>query len=173
MLALFGKRVPWLLALIGVELVSSSVIEAFEETLETALALAFFIPLLIDSGGNTGSQSATLMVRAIATGNLKLGQWGRALAKELAMGATLGPALGLATAALGLFRGGPEIGLIVDLTMVAIVLTANMIGALLPFVLSRVKLDPAVASAPLITTVVDATGLLLYFSIATVVLGLA
>jgi magnesium transporter len=113
------------------------------------------------------------MVRAIATGDLKLGQWGRALAKELAMGAPLGLALGLATAALGLFRGGPEIGLIVDLTMVAIVLTANMIGALLPFVLSRVKLDPAVASAPLITTVVDATGLLLYFSIATVVLGLA
>jgi magnesium transporter len=171
--SLFRKRVPWLVALVGVGLVSSGVIEAFEETLEAAIALAFFIPLLIDSGGNTGSQSATLMVRAIATGDLRLGQWGRALSKELLVGISLGAALGLATALLGVFRGGAEIGLIVGLTMVAIVLTANMIGALLPFALSRVRIDPAVASAPLITTVVDATGLILYFTIATVILGLA
>jgi magnesium transporter len=171
--ALFRKRVPWLVALVGVGLVSSGVIEAFEETLEAAIALAFFIPLLIDSGGNTGSQSATLMVRAIATGDLRLGQWGRALSKELLVGISLGAALGLATALLGIFRGGAEIGLIVGLTMVSIVLTANMIGALLPFALSRVRIDPAVASAPLITTVVDATGLILYFTIATLILGLA
>ncbi|AHY48318.1 mgtE: magnesium transporter (plasmid) [Rubrobacter radiotolerans] len=170
---LFLKRVPWLVLLVLVGLVSSGVIEAFEETLAAAVALAFFIPLLIDSGGNTGSQSATLMVRAIATGDLKLSQWGRALGKELLVGATLGVALGLAAAGLGIFRGGPEIGLIVGLTMIAIVLTANMIGAALPFALSKLRLDPAVASAPLITTVVDATGLLIYFTIATLVLGLA
>ncbi|TCJ20118.1 magnesium transporter [Rubrobacter taiwanensis] len=169
--SLFRKRVPWLIALVGVGLVSSGVIAAFEETLEAAIALAFFIPLLIDSGGNTGSQSATLMVRAIATGDLRLGQWGRAISKELAVGISLGAALGLATALLGIFRGGVEIGLIVGLTMIAIVLVANLIGAALPFALSRLGLDPAVASAPLITTVVDATGLIIYFTIATLVLG--
>jgi magnesium transporter len=170
--SLFRKRVSWLVVLVGVGLVSSSIIGAFEGTLESAISLAVFIPLLIGSGGNTGSQSATLMVRAIATGDLELRQWGRALSKELAVGISLGLALGLATAALGIFRGGPEIGLIVGLTMVAIVLTANTIGAVLPFVLTRVKLDPAAASAPLISTVMDATGLIIYFTIATVILGL-
>ena len=170
--SLFRKRVSWLVVLVGVGLVSSSIIGAFEGTLESAISLAFFIPLLIGSGGNTGSQSATLMVRAIATGDLQLRQWGRALSKELAVGISLGLALGLATAALGTFRGGPEIGLIVGLTMVAIVLTANMLGALLPFILTQAKLDPAAASAPLIATVMDATGLVIYFTIATMILGL-
>ena len=170
--SLFRKRVAWLVVLVGVGLVSSIIIGAFEGTLESAISLAFFIPLLIGSGGNTGSQSATLMVRAIATGDLQLRQWGRALSKELAVGISLGVALGLATAALGIFRGGPEIGLIVGLTMVAIVLTANTIGAMLPFVLTQAKLDPAAASAPLIATVMDATGLLIYFTIATIILGL-
>lgn len=170
--SLFRKRVAWLVVLVGVGLVSSIIIGAFEGTLESAISLAFFIPLLIGSGGNTGSQSATLMVRAIATGDLQLRQWGRALSKELAVGISLGVALGLATAALGIFRGGPEIGLIVGLTMVAIVLTANTIGAMLPFVLTQAKLDPAAASAPLIATAMDATGLLIYFTIATIILGL-
>ncbi|HSK86320.1 MAG TPA: magnesium transporter [Rubrobacter sp.] len=167
---LFRKRVAWLVVLVGVGLLSSSIIGAFEETLESAIALAFFIPLLIGSGGNTGSQSATLMVRAIAIGDLELRQWGRALSKELAIGISLGLALGLATAAMGTFRGGAVIGLIVGLTMVAIVLTANMLGAMLPFILTRAKLDPAAASAPLIATVMDATGLIIYFTIATVIL---
>ncbi len=170
--SLFRKRVAWLVVLVAVGLVSSSIIGAFEETLESAIALAFFIPLLIGSGGNTGSQSATLMVRAIATGDLELRQWSRALGKELAVGISLGLALGLATAAMGTFRGGASIGIIVGLTMVAIVLTANMLGALLPFILTRAKLDPAAASAPLIATVMDATGLIIYFTIATVILGL-
>jgi magnesium transporter len=111
------------------------------------------------------------MVRAIATGDLRLGQWGRAISKELLVGISLGAALGLAAGLLGIFRGGGEIGLIVGLTMVAIVLTANLIGAALPFLLSRLKIDPAVASAPLITTVVDATGLIIYFSLATLILA--
>lgn len=170
--SLFRKRVAWLVVLVGVGLLSSSIIGAFEQTLESAIALAFFIPLLIGSGGNTGSQSATLMVRAIATGDLELRQWGRALRKELAVGISLGLALGLATAAMGTFRGGAMIGLIVGLTMVAIVLTANMLGAMLPFILTRAKLDPAAASAPLIATVMDATGLIIYFTIATVILGM-
>jgi magnesium transporter len=167
---LFRRRVVWLVALVIVNLLSSGVIAAYEETLAAAIALAFFIPLLIDSGGNTGSQSATLMVRSIAIGDVQLSQWLRVVSKELLVGITLGIALGLAASVLGVFRGGPEIGLIVGLTMVCIVIVANMIGTILPFVLTRIGLDPAVASAPLITSIADATGLLIYFSIATAIL---
>lgn len=169
--ALFRSRVLWLAILVLVNLVSSGVIAAYEETLEAAIALAFFIPLLIDSGGNAGSQSATLMVRAIATKNVELSQWGRVFVKEIAVGVALGIAMGVLSATLGLFRGGPEIGLIVGLAMVGIILVANLVGTVLPFLLTRLDIDPAVASAPLITTVADASGLLIYFSIATAVLG--
>jgi magnesium transporter len=168
--SLYRLRVGWLGALVVVNLASSGVIAAFEETLEAAIALAFFIPLLIDSGGNTGSQSATLMVRALATGDVSLSQWGRTLVKELGVGACLGLSLGLASSLLGLVRGGWEIGLVVALAMMVIVLVANLIGAILPFILTRLRLDPAVASSPLITSVADVTGLLIYFSIASVII---
>jgi magnesium transporter len=146
------------------------VIAAFEETLQGAIALAFFIPLLIDSGGNTGSQSATLMVRALATGDIQMSHWTRALGKELAVGACLGLALGLASSVLGVFRGGVDIGVVVALSMMAIVLMANLLGTTLPFVLTRLRIDPAVASSPLITSIADVTGLLVYFGIASAIL---
>ncbi|MDG5768128.1 magnesium transporter [Balneolales bacterium ANBcel1] len=169
--SLFSKRISWLVILVFVNLVSSGVIEAFEEVLASALALAFFIPLLIDSGGNAGAQSATLMVRAIAIGDIQLREWLRTVGKEVLVGITLGLAMGLASWALGIYRGGAEIGLVVGLSMVLIVLVANIIGTILPFLLTRFNIDPAVASSPLITTIVDAAGLLIYFSIASVVLG--
>lgn len=169
--SLFGKRIPWLIILVFVNLVSSGVIEAFEEVLASAIALAFFIPLLIDSGGNTGAQSATLMVRAIATGDIQLSQWLRTAGKEVFVGISLGVIMGLASWFLGYFRGGWEIGLVVGMSMVAIVLIANIIGTILPFLLTKINLDPAVASSPLITTIVDAVGLLIYFSVAAWVLG--
>jgi len=156
-----------LVILVGVSLVSSGVIAAYEETLAAILTLAFFIPLLIDSGGNTGSQSATLMVRALATGDVEIRHWWRVLLKELSVGLTLGVAMGVASGLLGIFRGGWEIGVIVGLSMICIVIVANLLGVILPFVLTRLRIDPAVASSPLITTVVDATGLIIYFSIAT------
>ena len=169
--SLFSKRILWLIILVFVNLVSSGVIEAFEEVLASAIALAFFIPLLIDSGGNAGAQSATLMVRAIAIGDIELRQWFQTVGKEVLVGITLGVAMGAASWALGLYRGGAEIGLVVGLSMVLIVLVANIIGTLLPFLLTRVNIDPAVASSPLITTIVDAAGLLIYFTIATMVIG--
>lgn len=167
---LFYKRINWLFILLFVNLLSSGVIELYEEVLASALALAFFIPLLIDSGGNTGAQSATIMVRSIAVGDVKLSHLLRVVGKEIFVGLSLGFAMGLASALLGTFRGGWEIGLVVGLTMIAIVLVANIIGALLPFLLTRFRIDPAVASSPLITTIVDVTGLLIYFSIASAVL---
>jgi magnesium transporter len=169
--ALYRKRVGWLGALVFVNVASSGVIAAYEEVLASTIALAFFIPLLIDSGGNTGAQSATLMIRALATGDVRLAQWARTLAKEIAVGLTLAVTMGLAAAALGWLRGGPEIGLVVGLAMVTIVLVANLIGTALPFLLVKGRLDPATASSPLITSLADVTGLLLYFSIASAILG--
>ena len=164
---LVQKRIGWLLILILVNLISSGVIAAFEDTLNTIIALAFFIPLLIGSGGNTGAQSATIMVRALATGDIKLHEWFRTVVKEASVGMILGLIMGFASTFLGLFVGSFALGLVVGFSMAAIVLVANLVGTLLPFILTKFKLDPAVASSPLITTIADASGLLIYFGIAT------
>jgi magnesium transporter len=164
---LYSRRVMWLVILVFVNLISSGVIAAYEETLQASIALAFFLPLLIDSGGNTGSQAATLVIRALATNEVRLGGWLPVLLKEIAVGAGLGLTMALASFLLGWFRGGVEVGIIVGLSMICIVMITNLIGALLPFILTRLRLDPAVASSPLITTISDATGLFLYFTIAT------
>lgn len=166
MLELFSKRFPWLLALIGVNLLSSTVIAAYSELLEAAIALTFFMPLLLGTGGNTGSQAATLVVRALSTDDLDLTNWLRAIGKELFVGSVLGAAMGLCTSLLGFWRGDWHLALVVALSMTAIVIWANLMGAVLPFVLVRLKLDPAVASSPLITSVSDVTGLVIYFWIA-------
>lgn len=171
--SLFSKRIWWLLILVFVNLLSSGVIDFFQEILASTLALAFFIPLLIGSGGNTGAQSATIMVRAIAVGDVRLAHWFRVMGKELLVGLLLGALMGFASGLLGLWRGGWEVGLVVGFSMVAIVLVANIVGAILPLILSRVGLDPAVASSPLITTVVDVLGLLIYFWIAVSILPAA
>lgn len=164
---LVQKRIGWLLILIVVNLISSGVIAAFEDTLNTIIALAFFIPLLIGSGGNTGAQSATIMVRALATGDVKVQEWFRTVLKEVSVGMVLGFVMGFASVFLGLFIGGWALGLVVGLSMAGIVLVANLVGTFLPFILTRFHVDPAVASSPLITTIADASGLLIYFGIAT------
>ena len=166
LLELFNKRFPWLLALIGVNLLSSTVIAAYSGLLEAAIALTFFMPLLLGTGGNTGSQAATLVVRALSTGDLDLSDWMRAIGKELFVGCALGAAMGLCTSLLGFWRGDWHLALAVALSMAAIVVWANLMGAVLPFVLMRFKMDPAVASSPLITSVSDVTGLVIYFWIA-------
>jgi magnesium transporter len=130
----------------------------------------FFLPLLIDSGGNAGSQSATLMVRALATGDVVLKDWAGMLGRELAVAALLGVTMAAAVSMLGIWRGGPDIALVVSLTMALVVVTGSLIGMSLPFLLSRVRLDPAAASAPLITTIADAVGVIFYFGIATALL---
>lgn len=161
------KRLPWLLVLVVINLASSWVIAAFEETLAAAIALAFFIPLLIDSGGNAGAQSATIMVRAIATGDVKMHQRRKTFSKEIFVWLVIGVMMWLASGLLWWFRGWREVSLVVTLSMVAIVVFANCVWVLLPFVLTKLKQDPAVASGPLITSLVDAWWLLIYFSLAT------
>ncbi len=167
---LYTKRIGWLVILVLMSLASSGIIAAYERTLTAAIGLVLFIPLLIGSGGNTGSQSATLMIRALVTGDVRLSHWTRILVKELSVGLLLGGSLGLISYGIGLARGGFQLGLIVGLTMITIVLVSNIIGMLLPFLLVKLKMDPAVASNPLMSTIADVSGLFIYFYIATLVL---
>ncbi len=169
---LYRSRVGWLLALIVVNIVSSSIIASYEEVLQSFIALTFFIPLLIGSGGNAGSQAVTLIVRALSTSDLKMTQFPSAFAKEIIVGALLGASMGVASSFLGFFKADLTVGLIVGLAMFCIILVANLIGTSIPFILTKAKVDPAVASSPLIATIADAVGLLIYFFIATQVLML-
>lgn len=169
---LFRKRIPWLAALVLVYVAASSVISAFEHALSAEIILASFIPLLMGSGGNVGGQSGTLAVRAIATGELHGSLWLRALWKELAVGLAIGITMGVLAAIIGQVRGGFEIATVVAGAMVLIVIAANIFGIMLPLLLSRIGVDPAVAGSPLITSFTDVTSLLIYFGLATKVMGL-
>lgn len=169
---LYRKRVLWLVLLVFGNLFSGAGIAAFEDVIAAHIALVFFLPLLVDSGGNAGAQSATLMVRALATGEVVLKDWLMLLGRECFVALGLGLTMAVAVATLGLLRGGVDIALIVSSSMMVIVLLGSLIGMSLPFLLSRMKLDPATASGPLITSIADAAGVLVYFGIASQVLEL-
>jgi magnesium transporter len=164
---LFRKRIGWLLILIFVNLISAAVISNYEDYVREFITLALFMPLVIASGGNCGAQSATLMVRAISTSDLELSDWFKAVCKETYVGLLLGVVMAFIAAIVGqLYGGDSDIALTIGLSMITIVFVANSFGALLPFVLSRLKIDPATASSPLITSIMDVIGLAIYFSIA-------
>jgi len=167
---LVRKRLPWLIILVFGNIFSGAGIAYFEDTISAYVALVFFLPLLIDSGGNAGSQAATLFVRSLATGDVVLRDWLHMLGREIRVAILLGAGMGAAVSILGFVRGGPEIALVVTLTMVCVVLVGSVIGMSLPFILTRFKLDPATASAPLITSIADGAGVLIYFAIATALL---
>lgn len=169
-LSLYGKRVLWLAALLGISVITTGIISSQVETISSAIALAFFIPLLIGTGGNTGAQSATLMIRALATGDIRDRQWIGAVMREIGIACLLGITMGAASWVLGIFKGGWQIALIVSLAMVAIVITSSVLGVVLPLILQRFRVDPAVSSNPLIASIMDIIGLVIYFSIAAVIL---
>jgi len=168
---LYRKRVGWLVLLVFVNIFSGAAIAYFEATIEAVIALVFFLPMLVASAGNAGAQASTLMVRALATGDVAARDWLRLWGKELAVSGALGITMGLAVSLIGMWRGGPEVGLVVALAMLCVVVMGSMLGMLLPIILARFKLDPATASAPLVTTVADIFGIMIYFSIATAILG--
>jgi magnesium transporter len=167
---LYRARIGWLLILVFMNIFSGAGIAAFEDTLAATIALAFFLPLLIDSGGNAGSQSATLMIRAMAVGDVRMGDWFRLLGKELAVALAIGITMAAGAASIAYFRA-PEVIPVVAITMTMIVLVGSLLGMSLPFVFTRLGWDPATASAPLITSLSDISGVLIYFSIATWWLG--
>lgn len=163
---LYRYRVVWLVLLVFANIFTGAGLAYFEDLITTHVALVFFLPLLIASGGNAGSQAATLMVRALATGDVELRDWASMLGRELLVAGLLGLTLALAVSAIGLARGGPAIALVVALTMQIVVVVGSLIGMSLPFLLSRFNADPASASSPLITTIADVAGVVTYFLIA-------
>ncbi len=169
--SLYRKRVTWLVLLVFANLFSGAGIAYFEETIAAQVALVFFLPLLIGSGGNAGAQAATLMVRGMATGDVGVKDWGKLLGRELLVAGSLGITMAIAVTPIGIMRGGEALAMVVALSMVTIVLFGSLLGMCLPFVLERFKVDPATASAPLVTTLIDASGVVIYFSIATLMLS--
>ena len=177
---LFRKRVVWLALLFVGEMFTVSALGIFEDQLKTAVVLSLFIPLIISSGGNSGSQASTLVIRAMTVGEVRLRDWWRVAKREILSGLALGSVLGL----MGFVRvvGGDmfgfdqqehavRLGFAIGFSLIAVVILGTMAGSMLPFLLRRVGLDPASASAPLVATLVDLTGLLIYFAIATLLLS--
>lgn len=163
--SLYKNRVVWLVVLVFMNIFSGAALASFEEIIQSTVALVFFLPLLIDSGGNAGSQSATLMIRFLAIGDVQKSDWLKLIGKEFTVSFLLGITMAGAVALVAGFRA-PEIMLVVAATMVITVMNGSIIGLLLPFIFTKLKLDPATASAPLITSISDITGVIIYFSIA-------
>ena len=168
---LYRARVFWLVILVFGNLFSGAGIATFEDMIAANVALVFFLPLLIDSGGNSGSQAATLMVRALALGDVRAKDFGKLIGREAIVSGMLGLTMALAVSVIGIVRAGPEVAMVVALSMVIIVMVGSTIGMSLPFILARFGRDPATASAPLITSIADGVGVLIYFGLAFYVFG--
>ncbi len=174
------KRATWLVVLFVGEMFTASAMSYFQGEIEKAIVLTLFIPLIISSGGNTGSQAATLIIRAMALNEITLKDWWFVMRKEILSGLALGLILGIIGFVriflwqeVGIFDYGIHwlaIAFTVSLSLLGIVLWGTLSGSMIPFVLKRLKLDPATSSAPLVATMVDVTGLVIYFSIAAVLL---
>lgn len=174
------KRATWLVVLFVGEMFTASAMGFFEGEIEKAVVLALFVPLIISSGGNSGSQAATLIIRAMALKELDLKDWWFVMKKEIASGFLLGSILGivgfiriLIWQQSGLYEYGPywfSVAITVSLSLVFIVLWGTLSGSMIPFLLKKLKLDPATSSAPFVATLVDVTGLVIYFTIASLLL---
>ena len=178
---LFRKRISWLVVLFLGEMITASVMQHYEGALEKFVVLALFIPLIISSGGNSGSQASTLIIQAIATGDVSLSDWWKIMKREILSGLMLGSVLG----AVGFTRVvlwnsvqpgvyGEHyilVGWTIAITLLGIVLWGTLSGSMLPLILKRLGADPAVSSAPFVATLVDVTGLLIYFTVATTILS--
>lgn len=178
-LSLIRSRASWLVVLFLGEMLTASAMAAYEEQLQRAVVLALFVPLIISSGGNTGSQAATLVIRALSIGEISRADWFKVLKRELATGLILGAMLGV----VGLIRVilwselwggyGPNpmaLGCTVAVSLLAVVLWGTFSGSMFPIILQKLGADPATSSAPFVATVVDVVGLVVYFSVASLLL---
>jgi magnesium transporter len=179
-LSMIKKRAGWLAVLFIGEMLTASAMATYEDEIKRAVVLALFIPLIISSGGNSGSQAATLVIRAMALGEVRLGDWYRIVHRELTAGAALGAIL----AAIGVVRillwhaffgaygdNYAAVAATVGLSLIGVVLCGTISGSMLPFVIRRLGFDPASASAPFVATLVDVSGLVIYFTTASIVMG--
>jgi magnesium transporter len=176
---LLRKRVGWLAALFIGEMLTATAMSFFENEIARAVVLALFVPLIISSGGNSGSQASTLVIRAMSLGEVRIRDWWRVMRREILIGVGLGAVL----AAIGFLRiiiwsklfhlygdHALAVALTVSASLVGVVLWGSLAGSMLPFVLKRLGFDPASACAPLVATLVDVSGLVIYFAVAAVVL---
>jgi magnesium transporter len=175
LLRMVKKRASWLVVLFLGEMLTATAMGFFEDEIAKAVVLALFVPLIISSGGNAGSQAATLVIRALALGEFKLGDWWRVMRRELAAGLLLGTILGvigfLRIVIWAQFSGvyGEHYLLVaatVGFSLVGIVLWGSLMGSMLPLALKKLGFDPATSSAPFVATLVDVTGLIIYFTVA-------
>jgi magnesium transporter len=173
------KRATWLIVLFLSEMLTATAMGRFENEIAKAVVLSIFVPLVISSGGNSGSQASTLIIRAMALGEVTLKDWWRVMRREILSGLSLGAILGM----IGfirislwavLFHSYGEhwllIALTVGIALIGIVLWGSLSGSMLPFLLRRVGLDPATSSAPFVATLVDVSGLIIYFTVAAIIL---
>lgn len=167
---LYRKRVGWLVVLVFANIFTGAGIAFFEDVIAANMALLFFLPLLVASAGNAGAQSSTLMVRGLATGDVSGRDWLRLLGRETLVAGGLGLTMAAAVMLIGYSRGGIDLALVVASTMILVVMIGSLTGMGLPFLLARLGIDPAAASTPLITTIADVGGVLIYFLIATALL---
>jgi len=175
------KRAGWLVVLFLGEMLTATAMGFFEGEIEKAVVLALFVPLIISSGGNAGSQATSLIIRAMSLGELTVGEWWKVMHRELLSGALLGGILGavgflriLVWQQTGFYDYGPHwflVGCTVGLSLVGIVLWGSLSGSMLPLLLKKLGFDPATSSAPFVATLVDVTGLIIYFSVATLFLS--
>jgi magnesium transporter len=167
------KRIGWLLLLFVTESLTGTVLRHFESELQAVVALSFFVPLLIGTGGNAGSQTTSTIIRAIALGEVELKDAMRALWHELSVGLALGIGMCVVAYLRALAWGTTQgLAITVSLAILVIVIWANTLGAVLPLLAARLKIDPTVVSGPVMSTLVDASGLFIYFSVAGLVMGL-
>jgi magnesium transporter len=180
LLRMVRKRGVWLIVLLLGQMLTATALGFFETEMERAIVLTLFIPLIISSGGNSGSQAATLVIRALSLGEITLRDWWRVMRREVLTGLTLGVILGIfgfLRIALWSTFGAPYgpfwplIALTIALSLIGIVLWGTLMGSMLPFVLQRLGADPATSSAPFVATLVDVTGIIIYFSVALLVLS--
>ncbi|MGY2846299.1 magnesium transporter [Bradyrhizobium brasilense] len=174
------KRAGWLCALFLSEMLTATAMQSYQSELEKAIVLTLFIPLIMSSGGNSGSQATSLLIRSLALHEVRLRDWWRVAVRELPTGIVLGAILGLIGVVritlwqtLGLFDYGPHWVLVaatVGTALIGIVTFGSLCGSMLPFILKRIGFDPASASAPFVATLVDVTGLVIYFGVAAVIL---
>lgn len=165
-------RLPWLLICLAGGVFSGSIIDVFESTLEAIFVLAVFIPVIMDMGGNVGTQSSTIFVRGIATGEIGAADVWRYFFRELRIGLAMGVVTGLLIAIVAyIWQGSFALGLVVGISLGATVLLGAVLGTLVPLLCNMVRIDPAITSGPFVTTIKDVTGLLIYFGIATLFLS--
>ena len=164
-------RLPWLITTFFGSMLSAAILSAFNRTLQEIVILTSFVPVITAMGGNIGTQTATIVVRGLAVGYLNIGKLKATVLREISVAAIMGIVVGFIVSVIAvLWHGQPLLGVILGLSMVSAIIVASLIGSFAPFIFERLNIDPAIAAGPLVTTANDATGIVVYLGLATLML---